>query len=97
MAKIGRERGREEETESGYKKKESGRGRIKISQRQLTIVKSHSLTPPPITRPYTRDGRRSGVTDPPLSPTKQNSLALPYFPPPVRKRAIINIEKMKNY
>lgn len=71
----------EEGKESGYKKG-SGRGRIKISQRQLTIVKSHPLPRPPIA-PFhpSRDGRRSGVTDPPLSPTKQNSLPSPISHP----------------
>lgn len=78
-------------------KKGSGRGRIKISQRQLTIVKTHPLPHLPITRPLLRDGRRSGVTDPSIVSDKTKLPALPYFPPPVRKRAIINIEKMKNY
>lgn len=75
-AKIGRER----ERVVIKKEERNERGRIKISQRQLTIVKSRPLPPPHYPPSPRRDSRRSGVTDPPLSPTKQLP-ALLHFPP----------------
>lgn len=56
----------------------SGRGRIKISQRQLTIAKSRPPHPPLASCEV---GRRSGVTDPPHCLRQNNSLSPPFSTP----------------
>lgn len=74
----------------------SGRGRIKILQRQLTIAKSRPLRVP--SPPRISCATVDGPALPTLPIVSDKTTPCPlHFPPPVRKRAIINIEKMKNY
>lgn len=97
LAKIGREWW--ERTVIKQKKGtrgRSGRGRIKILQRQLTIAKSRPLRVP--SPPRISCATVDGPALPTLPIVSDKTTPCPlHFPPPVRKRAIINIEKMKNY